>query len=74
VTDEPLTPPERRVNELLRALGEDGPPARGDLAAQVVRTARWQHAVRGSLAATSELAAVAGVAVRLLLGSPGRRP
>jgi hypothetical protein len=72
VNDDPLTGPERRVHQLLSELAEKGPPGPEGLPERVVRSARWQHAVRGSLAASSELAVVAGIALRLALG-PGRR-
>jgi hypothetical protein len=73
VTDDPLDGPEQRVHQLLRELGEDRPPGAEGLPARVVRSARWQHAVRGSLVASSELAVVAGIALRLALGSGRQR-
>jgi hypothetical protein len=71
MTDDDLTPAERRVHQLLDEL-EDEPP-RSELAASVVRTARWQRAVRGSVAMGGELAAIFGTAVRLALGPAERR-
>jgi hypothetical protein len=72
MTDEPLSAAERRVSELLRGAAEDAPSPRADLADRVVRTARWQHAVRGSLAAGGEVAAFVGIALRVALGERRR--
>jgi hypothetical protein len=63
---------DQRVTELLRDLEHNAAAPPPDLDRRVVRTARWQHAVRGSLLVSSELATVVGVALRLALGT--RKP
>jgi hypothetical protein len=63
---------DRRVHELLRDLERNAAEPPPDLSRDVVRTARWQHAVRNSLVISSELATVVGTAVRLVAG--GRKP
>lgn len=40
---------EERLGTLLALLRTDPPAAAADLPARVLRTARWQHAVRGAL-------------------------
>ena len=63
---------DQRVSELLADLERNAAPPPGNLSDRVVRTARWQHAVRNSLVISSELATVVGVALRLTVGA--RKP
>jgi hypothetical protein len=63
---------DQRVHELLRDLERNAAAPPPDLPASVLRTARWQHAVRGSLVISSELATVVGAALKLAAGT--RKP
>jgi hypothetical protein len=63
---------DRRVHELLRDLEGNAAAPPPDLPESVLRTARWQHAVRNSLVISSELASVVGTALKLAAG--GRKP
>ena len=63
-----LTPAERRVREYLQGLRLDGGAVPASLAGSVVRTARWQRAVRTPLHAAGVLAAAVADGVRLVLG------
>ena len=50
MSDDELTPAEARVRELLRSLAGAPPAQPGTaLVPHVVRTARWQRAVRGAV-------------------------
>ena len=60
---------DQRVPELLRDLARNAAAPPPDLPASVLRTARWQHAVRGSLVISSELATVVGAALKLAAGT-----
>jgi hypothetical protein len=68
---EPVTAAERRLGEHLQLL-RDVPDAPAGLTGRVLRTARWQRAVREPLLAFGHVAAAVGDALRLLLG--GTRP
>lgn len=63
---------DQRLHELLRDLEHNAASPPPDLPDSVVRTARWQHAVRNSLVISSELATVIGAALKLAAGA--RRP
>jgi hypothetical protein len=63
---------DQRVHDLLRDLERNAATPPPDLPESVVRTARWQSAVRNSLVISSELATVVGVALRLAAGT--RKP
>ena len=63
---------DERVHELLSDLGSNAAPPPPDLSASVLRTARWQRTVRNSLVISSELATVAGAALKLAAGA--RKP
>jgi hypothetical protein len=66
---------DRRLDELLDLLATDRQAPPRDLAHDVVRTARWQRAVRGSLAAASDLSAALGdFALLVVSDRRGRRP
>lgn len=63
---EEMTPAERQLARHLTLL-EDVPEPPSSLTQHVVRTARWQQAVRSPLLAIAHLATAAADAVRLLL-------
>lgn len=65
--DEPLTPAERRVAVLVAQLQDDrgDPPER--LTERVVRTARWQRAVRGTLVIAGQVIGSLGDGLALLI-------
>jgi hypothetical protein len=67
--DDELDPAERRVSEYLRGLAVDAPRAGTELAATVVRKARWQKAVRTPLRAAGGLAAALVDGVKMALGA-----
>lgn len=59
---------ERRLLELLVLLSAQTPGWSGSLAQSVMRTARWQHAVRAVLREVGSLGGAVGDAFGLLLG------
>ncbi len=68
--DEPpeeLSPAERRLERHLDLL-RDAPDAPASLTEQVLRSARWQKAIRAPLISIAHLAAASIDTVRLLLG------
>ncbi|MDO8189586.1 hypothetical protein Q5424_28585 [Conexibacter sp. JD483] len=68
------SPDERRVHDLfgdVRRAPPPEPPAR--LEERVMRTARWQLAVRGTLRAVTELSAVVAGGLRGALGGSNQR-
>ena len=69
MSDDELTPAEARVRELLRSLA-GAPPARPGtaLVPHVVRTARWQRAVRGAVQAASGVLGALGDGLSMLIG------
>jgi len=67
-SDDPPTPAEVRLSQLLEPLRADPPGPEPGMALAVVRTARWQSAFRGALRAVSQLAAAAADVARLFLG------
>jgi hypothetical protein len=68
-----LTPAERRLNEHLDVLREDAPRAPVQIVPRVIRSARWQRAVRRPLAAIGALVASIGTGLRLLIKPPAGR-
>ncbi len=71
--DDTLTPAEQRVAELVAQLRGDrrDPPQR--LTEQVMHTARWQRAVRGTLVTVGQLISALGAGLELLVDNrPGR--
>lgn len=64
---EELSPAERRLEQHL-ALLRDTPDAPASLTMHVLRSARWQQAIREPLLSVAHLAAAAIDTVRLLLG------
>jgi hypothetical protein len=69
---DPLTPAERRLGEHLALLREVPQSPSATLAPRIVRSARWQLAVRAPLLAIAHLAAAVGDGVRVLIGGPPR--
>ncbi len=73
-TPEDLSPAERSLHEHLELLRIDALPPPASMVATIVRTARWQRAVRRPLLAVAALAGAVSDGLRLLLGPrPGRR-
>jgi hypothetical protein len=72
--DDDLLPAERRVAELLGALRSDPPRSSTALTRRVVRTARWQAAVKPPLRAVGMLASALYDGAKLLFGDGKRRP
>jgi hypothetical protein len=71
--DEPATPAERRLDELLRPLREDPPRGTPGTALAVVSRARWQRSLRAALHSASRLVAAVGDAIGVALGRRGDR-
>lgn len=68
--DTPPSPAESRVSDLLGDVREgEVPPPRAGFDDRLMRTARWQYATRGALAAAGELAAVVGTGLAYVLGA-----
>ncbi len=69
---EPLDPPpppaEARLDDLLDTLRVSSPEPSHALVVRVVKTARWQGAVRSALRVVSHFASAAGGVARLLMG------
>lgn len=72
--DEPLTPAQRRVAVLISQLRDDRREPPDDLTERVVRTARWQRAVRGTLIAVGQVTGALTDGLALLVDQRGRRP
>ncbi len=70
---EALSPAERGLNEHLQLLRIDAPLPPAAMVAKIVRSVRWQQALRRPLLAVGALAAAAIEGIRLLFGSPTRR-
>lgn len=73
-TSDELTPAERRLHEHLAVLRDDAPQAPPTMVRRVVRSARWQRAIRRPLLAIGALSATVGHALRLLLKPPPGQP
>ena len=71
--DEPASPAERRLAELLRPLREDPPRGTPGTALAVVSRAKWQRSLRVALHSASRLVAAVGDAIGLALGRRGAR-
>lgn len=72
-SDDPPTPAETRLSQLLEPLRDHPPRPDPGMALDVVRTARWQSAFRGALLAVSQLAVAAADVARLIVGRRARR-
>ncbi len=70
---EPLSPAERGLEEHLQLLRADAPSPPAPLVGDILKAARWQHAVRRPLLVVGAVAAAVSDAIRLLLGSPSKR-
>ncbi len=68
-----LTAAERGLHDHLQLLRQDAPRASAAMVSRVVRSARWQRAIRGPLLAIGALTATVGEALRLLIKAPGER-
>lgn len=66
--DDPPTPAEARLSVLLEPLRAEPPRPTPEMAPAIVRTARWQAAVRETLRNAGLLAAAAADAAKLILG------
>ena len=64
-----LSPAEQRLDEYLELLRANPPAATPDLIARIVRTARWQAAVRDPLVLAGAVAMALGESVRLMFGA-----
>ena len=71
--DEPLTPGERRVRELLAPLAGEAPPPAPQLVRRLLWTVRWQSGVRGALEVAATVAGGMAEAAALLLGLGSHR-
>ena len=71
---EVLSPAERRLHEHLQVLTGDGPEPEPSLASGIIRTARWQHALRRPLHTIGMLASGLGDALSMLLPRRQRQP
>lgn len=69
-----LTPAEQRLHQHLAVLREDAPPAPTTIVKRVIRSARWQRAIRRPLQAIGALSATVGRGLRLLLKPPAGHP
>jgi hypothetical protein len=65
---------EERVAEYLGELREEPPGPHDDLIRSIVRTARWQQAVRTPVKAVEALTATIGDGLALVLGLRRREP
>ncbi len=69
-----LSPAEQRLHEHLEVLRQDAPQASDATVSRIVRSARWQQAIRRPLLAIVSLTATIGHALRLLIKPPAGRP
>lgn len=67
-----LTPAELGLDRHLALLREEPPPSGSALVSRVIRTARWQEAIREPLGLVGAVAGMLADAVRLVLGPTGR--
>jgi hypothetical protein len=63
-----VTPAESRVRELLAPLGATTPATSTALVPRIVRTARWQRAVREALLDAGAVVSAVGGGLRALIG------
>ncbi|MGI8412354.1 MAG: hypothetical protein ACR2QA_07640 [Solirubrobacteraceae bacterium] len=73
MTDEPAAPNVQRLQALLELLASETPPGIDSMNAQIMRTARWQHATRWAVIAASDLAGALLAGVGLIVGIPQTR-
>jgi hypothetical protein len=67
-----LSPAEQRLDEHLELLRANPPTAAPDLITRIVRTARWQAAVRDPLVLIGAVALSLGESIRLVFGAKER--
>lgn len=66
-------PAEERALQLMLLLHEDRPRPSDTLRERIMRTARWQYALRGVLHVLAQLAGALGDLTRLVLGGGSQR-
>jgi hypothetical protein len=71
--NDPETPAEARLRQLLEPLRADAPEPPAPLVPRLLRTVRWQRTVREVLDTAGALAAVVGDGLRVLVGAGGKR-
>lgn len=69
--DDDLTPAERRLRDHLAVLAAEAPEPDASLPPRVVRSARWQRAVRAPLWVGGMLVGALGDATRVMIGAVG---
>ncbi len=70
--DEDLTPAERRLSEHLELLRANPPATGPELMARILRSARWQFAIRDPLIFVGAVSAAMVEGLSLLAGTPVR--
>ncbi len=68
-TDEDLTPAERRLSEHLELLRSNPPATAPELIARILRSARWQIAIRDPLIFVGAVSAAMAEGLSLLSGT-----
>jgi hypothetical protein len=71
--NDPETPAEARLRQLLEPLRADAPEPPAPLVPRLLRTVRWQRTVREVLDTAGAFAAVVGDGLRVLVGAGGKR-
>ncbi len=66
-----LSPAEQRLSEHLALLRDSPPMPAADMIDRIVRSARWQAAIRDPLVLAGAVAAALGDGIRMLLGASG---
>jgi hypothetical protein len=66
--DEPATAAERALDQHLESVRSSPPPTDASLRQSVVRTARWQRAVRAPLRVAAMIAAASASGAQILVG------
>ncbi len=65
-------PEAERLEQLLRLARSEPPSAPPALSDDIMRSARWQYTLRGTLRALSDLSHVMGVGLRWMMGERSR--
>jgi hypothetical protein len=68
-----LSPAEGRLSEHLELLRANPPTAAPDLIARIIRSVRWQRAIRDPLILVGAVASAIGEGLRLFLKPPAGR-
>ena len=66
-------PAEERALQLMLLLHEDRPRPSDSIRERIMRTARWQYALRGVLQIVAQLAGALGDLTRLVFGASPKR-